>query len=52
LQEHANHLLFEYIPEFWGPQKKMPSNETLISTLTLIDILIFTQGLAGYEYLI
>lgn len=52
LQEHAHHLLFEHIPEFWGPQKKMSSNETLISTLTLIDILMFTQGLAGYEYLI
>jgi hypothetical protein len=52
LHEHANNLLLEYIPEFFGPQQKMPSDDALISTLTLIDILMFTQGLAGYEYLI
>jgi hypothetical protein len=52
LQEHANHLLLEHIPEFFGPQQKKPSNDSLIANLALIDILMFTQGFAGYEYLI
>jgi len=50
LQEHANHLLLEHIPEFFGPQQKMPSNEVLMSNLALVDILMFTQGLSGIDY--
>jgi hypothetical protein len=50
LHEHANHLLLEYIPEFFGPQQKMPSNDSLIANLALIDILMFTQGLSGIDY--
>lgn len=51
LHEHANDIVLEHIPDYFGPQQKMPSNEELIATLTLIDMLMFTQGLAGVDYL-
>lgn len=43
LHEHANHFLLEYMPEYFGPQQKMPSNDALIATLTLIDMLMFDE---------
>lgn len=52
LNEHANEILLEYMPSYFGPQKNMPSNDDLIATLTLIDILMFTQGWCGVDYLI
>lgn len=52
LHEHANDILLEHLPEYFGPQQNMPTNDELIATLTLIDILMFTQGWAGVDYLV
>lgn len=52
LHEHANDILLEHLPEYFGPQQNMPTNDELIATLTLIDILMFTQGWAGVDSLV
>ena len=51
LNEHARNLLLDHIPEFFGPQQNMPTNEAFISTLTLVDILIFTHVDSSNYYL-